>query len=219
MAKIPKTAYSSSPGSQAKQAKSVLLSYQDQLVCWQIGQFDINGRWGLESALGDVTFQVSEELFILLNNYGDNSLYEALDKISGKKTVSFSDFYKKLKDNFNGKIPVDIVHQISLDVSRAFFLSKIYPKLRDFETKTWKEIERETTGKNGRSKHHSIDIKDLCEEAQERLVELKLDDLDSLFSLRLDGTLRIFGIRNQNYLRILWVDQDHKICPSQKKNT
>ena len=80
-------------------------------------------------------------------------------------------------------------------------------------------MERDRAGKNGRSKHHSIDIKDLCEEAQERLVELKLDDLDSLFSLRLDGTLRIFGIRNQNYLRILWVDQDHKICPSQKKNT
>lgn len=43
--------------------------------------------------------------------------------------------------------------------------------------------------------------------------------IPEIATLRLDGTLRIFGIRNQNYLRILWVDQDHEICPSFKKNT
>lgn len=77
----------------------------------------------------------------------------------------------------------------------------------------------ERNGKEGRSKHHAITIDKLCKEARQRLEELKLDDLDSLFSLRLDGTLRVFGIRNQNYLRIVWVDQDHEICPSSKKNT
>ena len=54
---------------------------------------------------------------------------------------------------------------------------------------------------------------------KDALKRLKIDDIDSLFSLRLDGTLRIFGIRKQNYLQILWVDQNHEVCPSKKKHT
>ena len=69
----------------------------------------------------------------LLCKHGDNDLYTSLDHISNKKPISFSDFYKKLKDDFNGQIPSEIAHQISIDISRSFFMDEIYPKLRDFE--------------------------------------------------------------------------------------
>lgn len=217
MPKTPKT--SSTLEIPRKQAKSLPLTFQDQQVCWQIGQFDFESRWGLEAALGNVAFSLSDDLLTSLCTCEANELCEALEKLSGKPLLSFSHFYKKLKELFPGPIPSEIVHQISVNLSRRFFADKIYPKLRDFETKTWKEVERETTGNDASSKHHAITLDKLSKEARDRLTALKLNDLDSLFSLRLDGTLRIFGIRNQNYLRILWVDQDHEICPSFKKNT
>ena len=44
--------------------------------------------------------------------------------------------------------------------------------------------------------------------------ELKLDDIDEIYSLRLEGKLRVFGLRELNCLRILWIDREHEICPS-----
>lgn len=202
-----------------KQVKSIAIDFKNQYACWQIGQFDLEGRWGVESALGNVQFFISNELLELLCKYGNNPLSNVLETLAKAKHASFSDFYRKLKSAFNNNIPSEIVHQISLDVSRTFFMDKIYPKLRDFEQKTWTEIEKETTGKEGRSKHHFIDIEKLSKDAQSRLEELKINDLDSLFSLRLEGTLRIFGIRKQNYLRILWIDPEHEVCISKKKHT
>lgn len=210
---------STPPISTGKQAKSIPIDFQNQYACWQVGQFDLEGKWGMESVLGSIEFSVSTELYELLIEYGDNDLCDILEALAKTKHASFSDFYQKLKNAFKNKIPSNIVHQISLDISSSFFMSKIYPKLRDFELRTWSEIERETTGKEGRSKHHSIDIKDLSKEAQKRLNELNINDLDCLFSLRLDGTLRVFGIRKLNYLRILWIDPDHEVCISNKKHT
>ena len=219
MAKTPKTAFNPSIKKE-KKAKSIPLNYKDLNACWQIGLFDFNNeKWGKDSALGNISFSISSSLMELLCKHGDNDLYTSLDHISNKKPISFSDFYKKLKDDFNGQIPSEIVHQISIDISRSFFMDEIYPKLRDFEKKTWNEIEQETKGGEGGSKLHEIKIELLSKEAQQRLSELKIDDIDSLFSLRLDGTLRIFGIRKQNYLQILWVDQNHEVCPSKKKHT
>ncbi len=104
-------------------------------------------------------------------------------------------------------------------IGRIRWESEILPKLRNFETMTWSEIERQSGGKTRGTNHHPIPVSDLIPEAQRRLQELQLDDIDELFSLRLTGKARIFGIRRGRAMKILWFDFDHRICPSKKRRT
>ena len=83
--------------------------------------------------------------------------------------------------------------------------------LKDFETMTWADIER------GGS--HFIEVRKIEKEAQERLVTLRQDDIDHLFSLRVSGKGRVWGIRNGGTLRLLWWDPQHEVCPSLLKHT
>lgn len=87
----------------------------------------------------------------------------------------------------------------------------IWPKLRDFESMTWKEI----VG-NG---SHKVAVSDLAVAARKKLTKLNMDDIEELFSLRLMGKQRIWGILDNNAFRILWWDPDHLVCPSTLKNT
>ena len=64
-----------------------------------------------------------------------------------------------------------------------------------------------------KSNNRPVQVGDLCEKARNRLIDLKLDDNDELYSLRLEGTIRIYGIRKENYLDIIWVDLNHEVYP------
>ena len=66
---------------------------------------------------------------------------------------------------------------------------------------------------------HNVAKYKLVKQAQQRLTEIKLDDLDELFSMRFTGKKRIWGIRDGNIFKILWWDPEHKVCPSPKKHT
>jgi hypothetical protein len=98
---------------------------------------------------------------------------------------------------------------------RNVFFEKIYPKLKDFESNTWDEIRQQTHKSKGKMKsnNHLVQVGSLCEKARRRLVDLRLDDNDELYSLRLEGTVRIYGIRKENYLDIIWVDLNHEVYP------
>jgi hypothetical protein len=85
-------------------------------------------------------------------------------------------------------------------------LADVVDKLRSFETMTWSEI----IGK----KHHPIPFSGLRSAAQDRLRELKLDDIDTLMSLRFTGACRVLGIRDKAVLRVLWWDPDHGAADS-----
>ena len=93
-------------------------------------------------------------------------------------------------------------------------VDQLYRKLKDFESQTWSQIDKHSNGK-----HHFIEFYKLCKEAQERAVELKLDQYDSLYSLRLTGKLRLFGLLDNGEYSIIWYDSDHEICPSTKSHT
>ena len=84
-------------------------------------------------------------------------------------------------------------------------------KLAGFESMTWGEIEG--------FRNHFIPVDQLIPAARARLTELRLDDIDEVFSLRLSAKERIFGIRELAVLRLLWWDPGHAICPSEKKST
>lgn len=92
------------------------------------------------------------------------------------------------------------------------FFRDILPKLHDFESMTWAQIE-------GPKKSHFIRTDKLCKAARDRLVELELDDVGELFSLRITGRKRIWGMRTGKRLNLLWWDPEHQVCPSPKKRT
>ena len=87
----------------------------------------------------------------------------------------------------------------------------ILSKMREWETMTWNEI-------SGR-RDHAIETENLSPEAKKRLINIKLDDIDTIFSLHIDGKKRLIGIRDRNIFRVLWWDKEHKVCPSLKKHT
>ncbi len=88
---------------------------------------------------------------------------------------------------------------------------EIIPKLRQFESMKWGEIEGEDS--------HFVDVDKCSTEAQKRLKRIKLDDLEQLFSLRIGGKKRIFGWREKSVFHVLWWDPDHKVYPSKMKYT
>lgn len=90
-------------------------------------------------------------------------------------------------------------------------LLEIREKLRCFESMTFGEI----LGRN----NHLVGVSSLCKRAQDRLEELRLDDIDELLSLHLTGLKRVWGILEHNVVILLWWDPNHEICPSLKKHT
>jgi len=80
---------------------------------------------------------------------------------------------------------------------------------------TLKNLESQTIGEFIRPKHnHKIKKCNICNEAQKRLIEIKLDDCDELYSLHIDSGKRLWGILEITYFKILWWDPHHEICPS-----
>lgn len=89
----------------------------------------------------------------------------------------------------------------------------IQEKLKSFESMTWGEIEKKRI-KGGSQQNHTMSPTKICKEAYNRLVEIQLDDIDSLYSLRLSGVNRLWGIRRENgVFKILWWDPEHSIYP------
>ena len=71
----------------------------------------------------------------------------------------------------------------------------------------------------GRAGIKNIKIDSLCKEAQNRLIELRFDDLDELWEFRLSGKERIWGTRFGAVIDLIWWDPNHEVCPSKKKHT
>ena len=90
----------------------------------------------------------------------------------------------------------------------------IFPHISSYKEKTWLEIENEVSGKHKRNKSYTIDK--ICHEAQRRLGEIQLEDLDEIFRFRLASRQRLYGFRICEVFFILWWDPDHKIYPLSK---
>ena len=82
---------------------------------------------------------------------------------------------------------------------------------------TLKNLESQTIGEFIRPIHnHKIEKYKLCKKAQERLIEIKLDDYDEFYSVHITGIKRLWGILEGSYFKILWWDPRHEICPSKE---
>jgi len=88
---------------------------------------------------------------------------------------------------------------------------RVIERLTDFETMNERDLE------NGGC--HAISLENLSDEAQKRLRDIQIDDIDELYSFRIRGKPRVFGVHRETYMRVLWYDPDHKVCPAPKKHT
>ena len=92
----------------------------------------------------------------------------------------------------------------------------LHPFLREYAKKTWFQIYAERTKVRGKraQKHHDYAVASICKEAQSRLLELEMDDVDRIFRFRLSGLKRLYGIQRLHLFMVLWWDPEHKICPT-----
>jgi hypothetical protein len=91
-------------------------------------------------------------------------------------------------------------------------LRQIVGFLAQMERLTWAEIRAQNHG-GGHRKHHAIPIGSLCSEAQRRLENLKLDDLDDLFEFRLGNRRRLWGHVHDGVFYPVWWDEHHQVYP------
>jgi hypothetical protein len=96
-------------------------------------------------------------------------------------------------------------------------LRKVVKFLTEMERLTWAEIRSQMFNSRGGShrKHHTMVPSILCPEAQKRLRELKLDDVDELFRFRLGNMERLWGVIDADGIFYpVWWDPEHKVYPS-----
>lgn len=88
----------------------------------------------------------------------------------------------------------------------------ILSKFKNFESMDYDDFNKRGS--------HKIEIGNLSKEAADRLVMLKLDDYEELYSLRITGKKRVWCIHYKRCLMgVLWWDPEHKVFPSKKKHT
>ncbi len=89
---------------------------------------------------------------------------------------------------------------------------QIRERLASYESMKWKEILTSY-------RSHMIKRTALCKDAQEHLLKIEQDDIDSVVSLGITQKGRVFGILEHNVLKLLWWDPNHEVCPTVKPNT
>lgn len=89
----------------------------------------------------------------------------------------------------------------------------IATKFKDTERRTWSDI------MNSQDRDHPIDAEQLAGFAQQRLIDLRFEEYDPLWSIRFTSKCRLWGFKDGNILNVIWLDPNHEICPSNKKGT
>jgi hypothetical protein len=85
---------------------------------------------------------------------------------------------------------------------------EILEKLHEYENKNYNDIQAAGS--------HAIETEKLCNDAQERLRAIKLDDIAALMSFRCAGDDRVWCIPEGGLMRVLWYDPKHQVYPVAK---
>lgn len=105
---------------------------------------------------------------------------------------------------------------VNRDWDDATWHGELHPKLCNFATMTWAEIEahRVKSKKNkSRKAHHELPLTSVCQEAQVRAGVIKVP-ADMLFRFRLGGKKRLWGYRLADLFNVVWYDPTHQIYPT-----
>lgn len=189
-------------------------SYKNMCPAWRLSHLDLEGEFGYYSYNEIFELCCSQELLDFVADNGLEDIFNLISAYEGRQYASLKQFFNELS-----KIAIpesEFFRLLSKCIYKSYFIKEIYPKLKEFESLTWREIETQTFGRKNKTKHHSIEVSRLDDVARKRLKKLQLDDIDEVYSLRLEGKLRLFGLRKDNYFNLLWVDMDHQVCPVSK---
>lgn len=98
-------------------------------------------------------------------------------------------------------------HNVDTEALRRL-LTELLPS---WERMTWMEIKQQAggRGRRGGTNHHPCPTDGFCRAAQRRLEDMRLDDLEALFSLRGQGQVRLYGILDRGVMRFVWYDPHH----------
>lgn len=129
--------------------------------------------------------------------------------------------------DFYDKPPVWSFTHIDVDHPRwgiganTQILLNVLTTLKNLEGMSWREILTNTSGRKCNTRSHLIPLGNLIKSAQKRFCDLNLDYVfaDEIYSLALNGTLRIWGFIDNGVFSLIWIDPEHEICPSSKRNT
>jgi hypothetical protein len=77
--------------------------------------------------------------------------------------------------------------------------------LKGMESRPWSDVYKNP------KRDHPIPPSKLEKPAQERLAELRMDDLDEIWSFHINQLGRMWGYRHEHELRLLWLDMDHQV--------
>ena len=95
--------------------------------------------------------------------------------------------------------------------------TQILPNFSSLENLTWSEIlfEQTTPAKGGKSvpKHHDQELITLVKEAQNRWIEIGLEEYETAFRFRFANTVRAWGVKLQGHFYLVWWERHHKIYP------
>ena len=152
---------------------------------------------------------------------------------SKKKKVKVSEKPKGIKEarntenpeSYYDKTPKWVFKDMDVDHEKWSLqkCNNIYPyiieKMKDYEGMTWGEIMKATGGRRTGNNNHFENVDEFIKEAQERWIELKLEEYSEAFSLRLTGTHRLYGILEDGTFRVILYDEDHEIYKSTKRHT
>lgn len=152
------------------------------------------------------------------NNMKEPKIYvDVNSKKEAKSSINANSFYDKKPTWRFSK--VDKFHS-KWKVNEGEFDSILFEKLRSFENMKWKDILTDKSGRYG-TKNHFISPEYIHKDAQDRLASLQLEELaqDSLCSIALSGKIRLWGLLLDGVFNIIWLDNEHEICPSKKRHT
>lgn len=102
---------------------------------------------------------------------------------------------------------------VDRDWGDEVWTAELKPKLEEFEKLTWAEIEAQTYGNDGKRhrSNHSMDTDQVCQEAQDRLLELERAYPEVLFRFRLGNLPRLWGVRVVDQFEVIWHDPTHQV--------
>lgn len=95
--------------------------------------------------------------------------------------------------------------------------TQISRNFAELERLTWSEIlfQQKTVAKGNKSvsKHHFQEVETLVAEAQDRWLEIELEEYDVAFRFRFANTIRAWGIKLEGHFYLVWWERYHRIYP------
>ena len=91
-------------------------------------------------------------------------------------------------------------------------LSRLWERLRAFEKMNVSDFKKDGS-------YHAIPVSQTSKEAKNRLAEIQLDDIDTLYSFRITQTCRLWCMKHENIMSVLWWDKSHEVYLVGKKGT